>query len=79
MITYTKTYTLQPEQKALVFPKLRKLYTEVFPVQVGYLSSQLVINADGTQVTAISNWEDEEKLVAFQQSDLFRDVAYQIA
>jgi heme-degrading monooxygenase HmoA len=79
MVTYTKTYTLQPEQKALVFPKLRKLYTEVFPVQVGYLSSQLVINADGTQVTAISNWEDEEKLVAFQQSDLFRDVAYQIA
>jgi heme-degrading monooxygenase HmoA len=79
MITYTKTYTLQPEQKALVFPKLRKLYTEVFPVQVGHLSSQLVINADGTQVTAISNWEDEEKLVAFQQSDLFRDVAYQIA
>jgi heme-degrading monooxygenase HmoA len=37
-----------------------------------------VINADGTQVTAISNWEDEEKLVAFQQSDLFQDVDYQV-
>ena len=79
MVTYTKTYTLNPEQKAVVFPKLKKLYTEVFPVQLGYLSSQLVLNADETQVTAISNWEDEEKLIAFQQSDLFRDLAFQVA
>jgi heme-degrading monooxygenase HmoA len=77
MITYTKTYTLHPEQKSLVLPKLCRLYTEVFPVQAGHLGSQLVLNADGTEITAISNWEDEEKLVAFQQSDLFQDVDYQ--
>jgi heme-degrading monooxygenase HmoA len=79
MVTYTKTYTLKLEQKDVVLPKLQKLYTEVFPVQLGYLSSQLVVNADGTQVTATSNWEDEEKLIAFQQSDLFQSLAYQVA
>ncbi|PSF37115.1 hypothetical protein C7H19_11800 [Aphanothece hegewaldii CCALA 016] len=74
MITLSKTFILDSGKKDSRFEKLRKLYTEILPLQVGYISSNLILNEQETEVTAIANWEDEEKLVAVQDLDSFKEL-----
>lgn len=72
MITLSKTFILESGKKDKRFEEIRKLYTEVLPLQVGYIGSNLILNEQETEVTAIANWENEEKLVAVQDLDSFK-------
>lgn len=72
MITLSKTFILESGKKDTRFEEIRKLYTEVLPLQAGYIGSNLILNEQETEVTAIANWENEEKLVAVQDLDAFK-------
>lgn len=72
MITLSKTFILESGKKDTRFEEIRKLYTEVLPLQPGYIGSNLILNEQETEVTAIANWENEEKLVAVQDLDAFK-------
>jgi hypothetical protein len=74
MITLSKTFILESGKKDSRFEEIRKLYTEVLPLQVGYIGSNLILNEQETEVTAIANWENEEKLVAVLDLDSFKDL-----
>lgn len=74
MITFSKTFPLESGQKDSRFEDIRKLYTEVLPLQAGFIGSNLILNQEGTEVTAIANWENEEKLIAVQDLDSFKDL-----
>lgn len=74
MITLSKTFILESGKKDTRFEEIRKLYTEVLPLQAGYISSNLILNEQETEVTVIANWENEEKLVAVQDLDSFKDL-----
>lgn len=74
MITLSKTFPLESGKKDSQFEKIRKIYTEVLPLQPGFISSNLILNEQETEVTAIANWENQEKLVALQGIDLFDDL-----
>jgi hypothetical protein len=74
VITLSKTFILNSGKKDSRFEEIRKLYTEVLPLQVGFISSNLILNEQETEVTAIANWENEEKLVALQDIESFQDL-----
>lgn len=74
MITLSKTFNLESGKKDSRFEEIRKLYTEVLPLQPGYISSNLILNEQETEVTAVANWENQDKLVALQDLDLFKEL-----
>ncbi len=75
MVTFTRTFWLDSDNKAETMEKVKRLYTEVMPVQPGYIASNLVFNQDGTELRAIANWESEEQFLALQDTEAFRDLA----
>ncbi|MBR8830577.1 MAG: hypothetical protein N5P05_003894 [Chroococcopsis gigantea SAG 12.99] len=75
MITFTRTFWLDTDARSEAMAKIQRLYTEVMPLQPGYIASNLIFAQDGNQLTAVANWESEEQFLALQDTDAFRDLA----
>jgi heme-degrading monooxygenase HmoA len=78
MITFSRTFLLPQDNRDTATEKIRHLYTEVMPLQSGFIASKLDFSEDGSQVVAIANWESEERFIALQETEAFRDLARQI-
>jgi heme-degrading monooxygenase HmoA len=78
MITFTRTFLLPQDNPEIALKKIKHLYTEVMPTQAGFIASQLEFIDGGKRVVAMANWESEEKFIAIQNTDAFRNLARQI-
>ena len=74
MITLINTFTVLPENQEALLQSISIVYNEVVQDHPGFISAELFVSNDGTKITAIAKWENEEYLEAMKNSQGFKDL-----
>lgn len=78
MKTFSRTFILAQDEREIIIQKIKHLYTEIMPLQLGFIASKLDFTEDKSQVLAIANWSNEDQFLALQDTPAFKDLARQV-
>lgn len=70
MITFVNVFTVLPQKQQDALQAIEKVYAQAVKYQPGFISAKLLKSKDGSRVTAIALWENEQHLQAMRNTSL---------